>query len=262
MHLECTLRQTGPFFKIQEHGGKSKTKQTKDALTCSLPDPSSKMGSSAAAVSSSVCIFFPATPSLPQNRAQAAPTPVTSEGRDLPGGDGSSVTPSAATRDTISRWRGLRQISIIYSRFRGTPFPPVRILPRLLLRSHLLHPPAPRSEKEATKRPKSKPRRPPQQPCSPPPLVTPRLHKRAYVHVGARDRQRARRGGSGVKDFTGGSAPFIRFLRKDKEDKRVASKYGNQDANGGLRLTLFGHVCASFWVPIDVIYQQPPHLFT
>lgn len=79
------------------------------------------MGSSAAAVSSSVCIFFPATPSLPQNGAQAAPSPVTSEGRDLPGGAGSSVTPSAASRYIISRWRGLRQIGIIYSWFIGSP---------------------------------------------------------------------------------------------------------------------------------------------
>lgn len=74
------------------------------------------MGSSAAAVSSSVCIFRPSR--LPQ----AAPTrQVPSKGRRrrravLPGGGaaaaGSSVTPSAAaSRDPISRrrWRGLRQ---------------------------------------------------------------------------------------------------------------------------------------------------------
>lgn len=93
-------------------------------LTCSRPDPSSKMGSSAVAVSSSVCILPLATPSLPYSRAQAAPTPVTSEGRDLPGGAASSVTPSAASRYPISRWRGLRQISIICSGFGGTPPPP------------------------------------------------------------------------------------------------------------------------------------------
>lgn len=60
-----------------------------------------------------------ATPSYPQNRAQAAPTPVASESRDLPGGAASSVTPSAAGRYPISRWRGLRQTSIVCSRFSG-----------------------------------------------------------------------------------------------------------------------------------------------
>lgn len=96
-------------------------------LTCSRPDPSSKMGSSAVAVSSSVCIFPLATPSYLRNREQAAPTPVTSEGRDLPGG-ASSVTPSAASPYPVSRWRGLRQISIIYFGRRCPP-PPPRLLP-------------------------------------------------------------------------------------------------------------------------------------
>lgn len=81
-------------------------------FTCSRSEPSSKMGSSAAAVSSSVCIF-PACHSFPpQKRAQAAPTPATSDGRTLPGGVG-SVTPSAASRTRARRWRGLRQIRLI-----------------------------------------------------------------------------------------------------------------------------------------------------
>lgn len=89
-------------------------------LTCSRPDPSSKMGSSAAAVSSSVCIFlpFPCLLPPPYNRPRAAPTQVTSEVMGLPGGNdgeaGSTVTPSAAaSRCPISRWRGLRQMSLI-----------------------------------------------------------------------------------------------------------------------------------------------------
>lgn len=42
-------------------------------LTCSRPDPSSKMGSSAAAVSSSVCIFLLATPSYLRTGSRRLP---------------------------------------------------------------------------------------------------------------------------------------------------------------------------------------------
>lgn len=42
-------------------------------LTCSRPDPSSKMGSSAVAVSSSVCIFPVTTPSFPRTGLRQLP---------------------------------------------------------------------------------------------------------------------------------------------------------------------------------------------
>lgn len=91
-------------------------------LTCSRPEPSSKMGSCAAALSSSVRIFPPAAPRLlptlykrPQAAAAAA-----SEGRlhRLPGGAAGSVTsvsPSAARRCPVSRWRRLWQTGIVES---------------------------------------------------------------------------------------------------------------------------------------------------
>lgn len=102
-----------------KHGRARDQTEKMSFLTCSRPDPSSKMGSSAVAVSSSVCIFPLATPSYLR-------TPVASEGRDLPGGAG-SVTPSAASPCSISRWRGLRQRGIIYFERR---YPPLLLLPR------------------------------------------------------------------------------------------------------------------------------------
>lgn len=58
--------------------------------------------------------LLPLLPS-PYIRAQAAPSPVPSEGRDLPGGARSPVTPFAESRCPISRPRGLRQTSILRS---------------------------------------------------------------------------------------------------------------------------------------------------
>lgn len=226
------------------------------------------MGSSAAAVSSSVCIFFPATPSLPQNGAQAAPSPVTSEGRDLPGGAGSSVTPSAASRYIISRWRGLRQIGIIYSWFIGSPCLPSassRADPAycfgstcsiLRLRAHRKTARSSQSQSPVTLRNNRRWRH--LQWCSSYTSVCMCTWERVTDSAGGW-------GGGQPESRISPAAPhrFLDFLRKGEENKRAASKYGNQNTNVRLRLTLFGRVCTLLWVPIDVIYQQPPpHLFT
>lgn len=89
------------------------------------------------------------------------------------------------------------------------------------------------------------------------------LHKRVYVHVGARDRQRKGVGGQPESRISPATPHrFLEFLRKGEEEKRAASKYGNQNTNVRLRLTLFGRVCALLWVPIDVIYQQPRPIYS
>lgn len=93
-------------------------------LTCSRPDPSSRMGSSAVAVSSSVCIF-PSFPSfLSLEPGSSHPGTVRRQG---PPRRTSSVTPSAASRYPVSRWRGLRQTA---SSIPDSAVPPPRPLSR------------------------------------------------------------------------------------------------------------------------------------